>query len=118
MLSPLDKICTNKDSKEKISWTDDLEAKFAAAKDHLKQAKTLTLPQYSDKLQLITDAASVSAGLGATIYLIKDNKAHLAGLFNARKTSTQAGWLACELEALGIVAVVKYFSLYTVQPMY
>ena len=113
-LAPLDKACATGSSSDKVQWTSDLEDAFVKAKDHLKQAKILTLPKKEDKLQIITDAATTSAGLAASMFVIRD-KPYLAGLFNARKTSNQAGWLACELEALGIAAAVKHFSPYIIQ---
>lgn len=115
MLTPLDKLCASGESKDKVTWTKDLEDVFNKAKDHLKQAKTLTLPRREDHLQIITDAATVSSGLASALYVIRGRKSHLAGMFNARKTTSQSGWLACELEALGIAAGVKHFSPYIVQ---
>ena len=118
MLSPLEKVCGAGESKDKVTWTSDLEEVFKKAKEHLKQEKTLTLPRREDQLQIITDAATTSAGLASTLYVIREKKPHLAGLFNARKTSSQAGWLACELEALGVAAGVKHFSPYIVQSLH
>ena len=115
MMSPLDKACSGHDSKDVVVWSQDLLEAFNRAKEHLKDAKILTLPMRNDKLQLVTDAASTQAGLSSTLYVIRDGKAKLAGLFNARKTSGQEGWLACELEALGIAAGVKHFGPYIVQ---
>ena len=115
MMSPLDRACSGCDSKDIVVWSNDLLQAFNKAKEHLKDAKILTLPMRNDKLQIVTDAASTQAGLSSTLYVIRNGKAKLAGLFNARKTSSQEGWLACELEALGIAAGVKHFSPYIVQ---
>ena len=115
MMSPLDKACAGLESKDIVNWSDDLLDAFKKAKDHLKHAKILTIPNKDDKLQVITDASATQAGMSSTLYVIRDGKPLLAGLFNARKTSSQAGWLACELEALGIAAGVKHFSPYIVQ---
>jgi hypothetical protein len=105
MLSPLDKVCAAGKSNDKVVWTVDLEEAFQKAKDHLQRAEIL-------------NAATTSAGLGASMYVIRGKKAHLAGVFNARKTSSQAGWLICELEALGIAAAVKHFSPYITQSLH
>ena len=114
-LAPLDKVCATGSSNDRIQWTSDLEDTFFKAKEHLKQAKTLTLPRKEDHLQIITDAATIPAGLAASLFVLRGGKPYLAGLFNARKTSSQAGWLACELEALGIASSVKHFSPYIIQ---
>ena len=118
LLAPLEKVCGAGSSKEKVQWSSDLLDAFNKAIDHLKEAKTLVLPKREDKLQIITDAASTNAGLAASLYTIRDNKAHLAGLFNARKTTSQQGWLPCEMEALSIAASVKHFSPYIVQSLH
>ena len=115
MLAPLDKICATGSPKDKVIWSEELEDVFRKAKEHLKQAKVLTLPTREDKLQIITDAASSTAGLASSLYVIRGKQSYLAGLFNARKTSNQAGWLACEIEALSIAAGIKHFSPYIIQ---
>ena len=114
-LAPLDKACATGNSTDRILWTTELEEAFQKAKNHLTEAKILTLPKKEDKLQIITDAASTSAGLAASLFVIRNNKPYLGGLFNARKTTSQAGWIICELEALSIAAAVKFFSPYIIQ---
>ena len=115
MMLPLDMACAGLESKDVIQWSNDLLEAFNKAKDHLKDAKILTIPNRNDKLQVVSDASATQAGMSSALYVIREGKPHLAGLFNARKTSSQAGWLACELEALGIAAGVKHFSPYIVQ---
>ena len=118
LLNPLDKVCSNsKSSSEKVIWTSELEDAFSTAIEHLKEAKTLTMPRKEDKLQITTDAAATTSGLGATMYVIRE-KAYLAGVFNARKSGSQSGWLICELEALAIAASVKHFGPYIIQSMH
>ena len=114
VLQPLDKLCAGNNSNDKIVWTTELEDAFENAKAHLKEAKTLTLPRREDKLQITTDAAASTSGLAAAMYVIRD-KPYLAGVFNARKSGSQAGWLICELEALAIGASVNHFSPYIIQ---
>ena len=115
VLQPLDKLsAAGKQSCDKIVWTTELETAFSHAKEHLKDAKVLTLPRKEDKLQIITDAAAGTSGLASAMYVIR-GKPYLAGIFNARKKGDQIGWLPCEIEALSIAAGVKHFSPYIVQ---
>ena len=115
VLNELEKVCAGEDSKTLIMWTESLSSSFEKAKAHLKEAKVLTLPRPEDKLQVVTDASTSASGLASTLIVIRDGKPLLGGLFNAKKSSTQAGWLACELEALGIAAGIKFFGPYLVQ---
>ena len=115
MLDPLEKTCAAADSKSLVMWTDDLVQAFEKAKNHLKDAKVLTLPTPDDKLQIITDASTSTAGLASTLIVLREGKPLLGGVFNAKKTSSQCGWLACELEALGIAAGIKFFGPYLIQ---
>ena len=115
VLGELEKVCAGADSKTLIMWTESLSNTFEKAKAHLKEAKILTLPRPEDKLQIVTDASTSTSGLASTLIVIRDGKPLLGGLFNAKKSSSQSGWLACELEALGIAAGIKFFGPYLVQ---
>ena len=112
MLSPLDKMCAGAKSSDRITWNEDLINAFTAAKDHLKDAKVLTLPRHDDKLQIICDASKT--GLASALYVIRD-KPTLAGIFNVQVRGNQSRWLPCELEALSIGSGVNHFAPYIVQ---
>ena len=110
-LHVFDKLCaSNIPATDRVEWTDELLKLFQLAKDHLDSAKTLTLPKENDSLQIVTDASGV--GLAATLFTIRNGKAHLSGLFNAKRKAHQLGWLPCEIEALAITTAVKHFSPY------
>ena len=110
-LHVFDKLCASTiPATDRVEWTDELLKLFQLAKDHLDSAKTLTMPKENDALQIITDASGV--GLAATLYSIRNGKAYLSGLFNAKRKSHQLGWLPCEIEALAITCAVKHFSSY------
>ena len=115
VLDPLEKICAGQDSKSLVIWTEGLSQAFENAKNHLKEAKTLTLPKPEDRLQIVTDASTSSSGLASTLIVIREGKPLLGGVFNAKKSSSQSAWLACELEALGIAAGIKFFGPYLIQ---
>ena len=115
VLDPLEKACAGEDSKNCVVWSESLVQAFENSKSHLKEAKVLTLPRPEDKLQIVTDASTTSKGLASTLIVIRDGKPLLGGVFNAKKTTSQAGWLACELEALGIAASIRFFGPYLIQ---
>lgn len=111
----LEGIQTGLNSSDKIPWTDDSRKAFAMAQQALSSRKAIVLPRPCDKLWLITDGASVSGGLGATLYVDRSNKPKLAGFFSAKVRAPQIKWLPCEIEALSIAAAVKHFSPFIVQ---
>ena len=54
-------------------------------------------------------------GLGATLYLSRNNKVLLGGFFSAKLRNRQMTWLPCEIEALSIASAIKYFAPYIIQ---
>ena len=54
-------------------------------------------------------------GIGATLYILRDDKLKLAGFLNAKLKKYQVSWMPCELEALCIGTAIKHFSPYIVQ---
>lgn len=64
---------------------------------------------------IVTDGALRSGGLGATLYIKRNDKIYLSGFFSAKLRANQHTWLPCEVEALSISAAVKHFSPYIVQ---
>lgn len=115
VISPLDTATSGKDSKDKIQWTDDLHNHFEKAQKSLSSNQTITLPQASDQLWIVTDGALRKGGLGATLYINRNDKIYLSGFFSAKLRANQHTWLPCEVEALSISAAVKHFSPYIIQ---
>ena len=111
----LDKTTAGRQSKEKIVWHDELLAQFKEAQAALLHTRAITLPTASDTLWIVTDGAVKSNGMGATMYVFRDNKTYLAGFFNAKLHKHQITWLPCEVEALCIAAAIKHFSPYIIQ---
>ena len=60
-------------------------------------------------------APMISCGIGATLYVTRNNKLQLAGFFRAKLRGRQVTWLPCEIEALFIAAATKHFSPYIIQ---
>ena len=114
-MAPLDDIVAGRQSNEDIPWCDDLRAAFKEAQLALSSNRTITLPKPDDLLWIVTDGAVRPPGIGATLYVTRGNKLHLAGFFRAKHRGSQVSWLPCEIEALSIATATKHFSPYIIQ---
>ena len=115
LLHPLEQVVAGKQSNARVAWNEGLLQAFNAAKVALGDNKTITLPLPGDALWIVTDAAVKSAGIGATLYVMRDEHLCLAGFFNAKLRKHQVTWLPCEVEALCIGAAVRHFAPYIIQ---
>ena len=115
LLAKLDDTVAGRESKEKIQWTDDLRASFNKAQTALTSAHTISLPIPSDQLWIVTDGALRKPGIGATLYVTRNDKLRLAGFFSAKLRGSQLTWLPCEVEALAIAVATKHFSPYLIK---
>ena len=57
ILAPFEAATAGRDSKEKFSWTHELETQFRNAKEKINNLVTLYLPSPEDQLYMETDAA-------------------------------------------------------------
>lgn len=114
-LTPLDAVTAGRTSQESITWSDSLRAAFHNAQKALSSALSITLPRPEDQLWVVTDGAVKDPGIGATLYVTRNNKLHIAGFFRTWLRGTQTTWLPCEVEALSIAAATKHFSPYLIQ---
>lgn len=82
---------------------------------HLPPVKSITLPRPDERLWIVTDGSVKKAGIGATLYVNRQSKLHLAGFYSAQLKQHQTIWLPCEVEASSIAAALKHFSPYFIQ---
>ena len=115
VIDPLESSITGFQSQDKLQWNESLTQKFRAAQQALATHKSIVLPRPSDTLWIVTDGSVTKRGLGATLYVTRNNHLHLAGFFSAKLRKHQVTWLPCEIEALCIAAAVKHFSPYIIQ---
>ena len=115
LLAPLESLAAGRQSQDTITWTDELLVCFHSCQKQLSSNKSITLPKPEDQLWIVTDGSVKMSGLGATLYVLRDQKLHLAGFFSAKFKKHQASWLPCEIEALSIAAAVKHFAPYIIQ---
>ena len=115
LLAPLESLTAGRQSQDTISWSDELLVCFRSCQEALTSNRSITLPKPDDQLWIATDGSVKMNGLGATLYVLRDQKLHLAGYFSAKFKKHQASWLPCEIEALSIAAAVKHFAPYIIQ---
>lgn len=116
LLAPLESVTAGHRSQGTISWSDELLVRFRSCKEALSSNRSITLPKPDEQLWIATDGSVKMDGLGATLYVLRDQMLHLAGYFSAKFKRHQASWLPCEVEALSIAAAVKHFAPYMIQP--
>ena len=68
-----------------------------------------------DQLWIVTNASVKEHRIGATLYVSHQGKLQVIGFFSSKLKRHEVTWLPCEVEVLGILAVVKHFSPYNVQ---
>jgi hypothetical protein len=111
-LAPLDDAVAGRDSKDSVTWNDDLLHAFRIAQRSLSNNKTIYLPRPDDTLWIVTDDAVRNPGIGATLYVSRGEKLLLSGFFSAKLRSYQIPWLPCDIKALSIAVAVRHFSPY------
>ena len=85
---------------------------------HRQPSQKLAPSHYPDQTTscgYVTDGAVRTPGIGATLYLSRAGKLHLAGFFSAKLRDSQSRWLPCQIEALAIAVSTKHFSPYLIQ---
>ena len=115
LISPLDDHISGLTSLDKVKWTDTLLEQFNLVQKSLESRKSVVLPRRDDQLWIVTDGSVTKRGIGATLYVLRDEKLKLAGFFSAKLRKHQVLWLPCEVEALSIAASVKHFSPFIIQ---
>ena len=97
---------------DKLTVSPDLRDAFLAAQQALSTHVTITIPTIDDQLWIITDGAVREPGIGATLYVTRGDRAHVAGFFSAKLRKHQVSWLPCEVEALciAVASVLISFS--------
>lgn len=118
LLAPLENAIAGCQAQEPIQWTDELTNAFSTAQSSLSSNRSITLPKPDDKIWIVIDGAVCQPGIGATLYITRENKLILAGFFSAKLRDRQVSWLPCEVEALAIAIATKHFSPYIIQSKY
>ena len=84
LLAPLESLTAGRQSQDTISWSDELLVCFRSCQEALTSNRSITLSKPDDQLWIATDGSVKMNGLGATLYVLRDQKLHLAGYFSAK----------------------------------
>ena len=114
LLNDLEAVTAGQESNTRIQWSDVLLQSFSQAQSALQGLKSITVPRPEDKL-IITNDGAVTKGIGAVLYILRDDKMLLGGFFSAKLKPHQMKWLPCEVEALAISSSVQHWASYIVE---
>ena len=125
LMSPFEKLCGGKESKDKIDWSEELEFQFTESqKIAQKDIKTLALPRPDEQLFIVPDAAcrdmaSKEPALGFILFVHRETGAEPVMFVSWKMGADYWKWSPCDLEGLGAsIAVDKcaFFILRSTKP--
>ena len=93
-----------------VVWTEEMLKAFHDLRVSLVNVCTLTVPSVEDCFVLHTDASG--AGVGAALYVLREEKELLVGFFSRQLQGAQHRYSATELEALAVFQSVHFFAHY------
>ena len=113
----LEQVVANKNSAEKIVWTEELQASFEAAKKLAANPVGIAEPRPDDYLQTFSDYSAETRAVGGRLVIIRKNDLGeesqlIGGFFNVILDQHKANWLPCEGEAAGIRLVLEHYKHY------
>ena len=110
VMDPFDKITSDKDSKDKITWTTDLNLAFQAAKDNIANIKEVYLPHPNDQLIIITDGARTPPGVGFVLQARdSNNKVRTVRHYSVKLKPHHIKWTPCEIESVAFGTAIEAF---------
>ena len=118
LMSPFEKLCAAKESKEKLDWNEDLEKAFNESKTAAKESiKSLALPHPDEQLFIVPDAAcrdaeSKKPALGFILFVQREPRARPVMFVSWRMGDDYWSWSPCDLEGLGASLAVEKCSFY------
>ena len=110
VMDPFDKITSDKDSKDTITWTTDLNLAFQAAKDNIANIKEVYLPHPNDQLIIITDGARTPPGVGFVLQARdSNNKVRTVRHYSVKLKPHHIKWTPCEIESVAFGTAIEAF---------
>ena len=110
IMDPFDKITGDKDSKDAVVWTAELQQAFQTAKDHISNIKEVYLPHPDDQLIIIADGARNPPGVGFVLQA-KDPKGNVRTVryYSVKLKPHHIKWSPCEIEAVAFGTAIEAF---------
>ena len=93
-----------------VVWSEEMLVAFTKLRVSLVNVCALTVPSLEDVFVLHTDASG--AGIGAALYVIRENDKKLVAFFSKQLQGAQTRYSATELEALAVFKAIHFFSHY------
>ena len=107
MMKPLYQALTGKPRPKTLTWSQEIDMVFQAAKDALSNARLLHHPVSGARTALTTDASDTAIGV-VLEQQIDDHWQPLA-FYSQQLSKTELGYATIDRELLGIFSVVLHF---------
>ena len=107
IMDPFDQETASKESREKVTWTDQLSAAFKTAKNHIDNIQELYLPSPQDQLLLVPDAAQKTPGIGHVLYAVVEGQRKPVRFHSVKLPEHCKKWSPCEVEALAFATGIQ-----------
>ena len=93
-----------------LTWTEDTDAAFLAAKKALADATTLSFPAPDAEVSLATDASDI--GTGAVLQQLVDGAWKPISFFSGKFNKAEANYSTYDRELLAIYKAIKHFQYF------
>ena len=110
IMDPFDKITGDKESKDEVVWTAELQQAFQTAKDHIENIKDVYLPHPDDQLIILTDGARTPPGVGFVLQA-RDQKGTIRTVrhYSVKLKPHHIKWSPCEIESVAFGTAIQAF---------
>ena len=110
LLDPFDAIVGGKDSKDKITWTPQLQQQFNQAQAKIPTMTNLYLPRPDDQLIVTCDGARTPPAVGMVLQAKKqDGSIKIVRYYSVKLKDHHLKWFPCELEATALGTAIEAF---------
>ena len=109
-LDKLQQLTGEKDGKQEIVWSKELEEAFENSKKDIKNIQPLYLPKRKDQLAITLDWSG--KGIGATLWALLKDKKEIVCYFSSQLKGSQTRWPPCDGEGLAACSAIERFSNY------
>ena len=106
-MDPFDQETASKESREHVTWTDQLIAAFKTAKNHIDNVQELYLPSPHDQLLLVPDGAQKTPGIGHVLYAVVGGQRKPVRFHSVKLPEHCKKWSPCEVEALAFATGIQ-----------
>ena len=115
VIHSLEQIVAGKKSAERITWTQQLDDSFVAAKQLAANPIGITEPRPDDCLRTYSDYSAENRAVGGRLVIVRNTQEGkpvelIGGFFSVVLNKHKKNWLPCEGEAAGVRLVLEHFQ--------